>query len=102
MLKPFLLKAAKNPVRLFALVLVAYMALHSVAVWFILGVVGWAFIQHRAKHAHHMKRDHVDRDPEPQEVTESVAADPVAEPTPIRKKYAKSAVVVDIKTGTED
>lgn len=102
MLKQLLLKAAKNPLNLVAVVFVAYMAAHSVAVWFILGLVAWVYLQNKAKHQHHAKRAHEERDPEPEQVVEPVAAKPAAEPTPIRKKYAKSAVVVDIKTGTKD
>jgi hypothetical protein len=106
MMKPLVVKAFKSPFALLAVCFVLYLAAHSFFVGVFVAFVIFAWIKKSVLMK--LKNEGASNDPkaavppavpsQPKAATESQA--PVV--TPIRRQYAKSAVVLPIKTGTDN
>jgi hypothetical protein len=93
----------KSPIQLAAVCYMVYLASSSFFVMVLLLIGGAAYAKKILRDAVRGTKDDV-KEPAAHESEDELQASAVVpvEPTPIRKKYAKSAVVIDIKTGTRD
>ena len=93
----------KSPIQLAAVCYMVYLASSSFFVMVLLLIGGAAYGKKVLRDVvHGTKDDAKDVATHESEAEHRAHAVPPAEPTPIRKKYAKSAAVIDIKTGTRD
>jgi len=103
MRKSSVMSVIKSPVQVAAVCYVVYLASSSFFVMLLLLIGGAAYAQKYLRNVVRRTKDDV-KEPATQDAEVEHRANAVSpvEPTPIRKKYAKSAVVIDIKTGTRD
>ena len=103
MRKPSFMSIIKSPVQIAAVCFVVYLASSAFFVMVLLLIGGVAYLKKYLRNVVRGTQDDAkERATHEAEVELSAPATAPVEPTPIRKKYAKSAVVIDIKTGTRD
>ncbi len=104
MLKQLVVTAFKSPFKLFAICMVLYMAAHSffVAIFLLVGTVVWIKKSVNAKANPDASASNLKAVAASQPQPHVAAVPQKEEPTPIKRRYAKSAVVVPLKTGADD
>ncbi|MCP1121017.1 hypothetical protein JOE11_004930 [Robbsia andropogonis] len=97
----------KNPLKLLAVCYVVYMAQHSFAVLLFLLGGGFVYLKHHLASKARAEREVEQAEGDSSAHSEHRPAQSTVSSTPdnvrpIRKQYAKSAAVVDLKNGTKD
>jgi hypothetical protein len=95
--KQLVSKAIKSPAWLVAVCFALWLAAHSFFAFMFVSFVVFSWIKRSMKAA--LKEEKIDDAKTP---AHAVVAPAEANVTPIKRQYAKSAVVVPLKTGTDD